>query len=231
MDLASAKGKSYSVHNEVDILKQIPRHEHIVTYITSFYTKTHLAIVLEYVPNSQDLFDFIIDHPGMKSEVALNIFAQLVRGLSHLHLHGIKHGDIKPENILIETKTHKIKVLDFEFASCEKYSSSVSGSPHYMSPEKCMFLKNFDNYASDIWSLGVTFYAALTQALPFDGANDILILASIKIGKYRKPSNDPLINDFFACMLQLDPAKRSSADQLKTHLIWQRFGISFETQQ
>lgn len=218
------KTGSYSIHNEIDILKTIPKHKRVVTYITSFSTEKYLAIVLEYVPNSQDLFDFIIDNPRMKPEAALNIFAQLIQVISHLHLHGINHGDVKPENILIETKTHQIKLLDFEFASYEKYSSRFTGSSDYASPEKLMLMKNFDTHASDIWSVGVTFYAILTQSMAFNGDK-----SAIRKGKYRKPSKDPLMNDLFSCMLQVDPTKRSSADQMKKHLIWEKFDISFET--
>jgi calcium-dependent protein kinase len=229
IELTRSKGvyRVYPLDNEVEILKKIPLHDNIVKFISSFCTDEYLAIVIEYVPDSQDLFDFITEHqPRVKTSEAVDIMGQLICAISHLHFHGICHGDIKPENILIETKSNKIKLLDFEFSLCEKYSSHISGSSHYLSPEKCRCLRNFDNYAADIWSLGVTFYVILTGTLPFYGKNNYETLELVKIGKYTESKN-PLLQDFLSCMLQVDPAKRSSAEQLKKHIIWKNFDISF----
>jgi len=227
IELQQRKGM-YPINNEVEILKKIPEHENIVKFISSFSTEKYLAIVVEYIPESQDLFDFITEHQSqMKTSDSLDIVAQIIRGISHLHLHGICHGDIKPENILIETKSNKIKLLDFEFSLCEKYSSHISGSTHYLSPEKCRCMRNFDTYAADIWSLGVTCYVILTGTLPFYGINNRITEELVKKGKYREIKNPPLLQDFLSCMLQVDAAKRSSVEQLKKHIIWKNFDISF----
>jgi len=209
----------FPVDNEVEILKNIPKHENIVGFITSFRTDEHIALVLEYVPNSQDLFDFINDNPRLKVKEALGICAQLNRVINHLHQHNICHGDIKPENILIEKDTNKIKLLDFEFASCKKYSSNVSGSPHYLSPEKWRRKENFDTHAADMWSLGVTFYVILTGTLPFNGQDNHMTMRLIKKGKYPQPKEE-MVRDFFSCILQMDPEKRVTADELQKHEIW-----------
>jgi len=61
----------------------------------------------------KDLFDFISDNGPLKEDVARSIFQQLIQTVSQIHQVGVIHRDIKDENILIDTQTHQIKLIDF----------------------------------------------------------------------------------------------------------------------
>jgi serine/threonine-protein kinase len=105
------------------------------------------------------------------------IVAQLARALSKAHERGIVHRDIKPSNVfLIDAGGGElfVKLLDFGIAkgpevgivgSTTKTGSFV-GSPYYMSPEQVIGAKTVD-FRSDLWSLGVVVYEALTGEKPF----------------------------------------------------------------
>jgi len=104
----------------------------------------------------------------------LHYINQTALALDYAHQNGIVHRDIKPDNIMI-THEDEIKVADLGIAkSMQEATSSthiegrvVFGTPHYMAPEQAMG-HEVDGRA-DIYSLGATFYHALTGQMPFTG--------------------------------------------------------------
>ena len=102
-----------------------------------------------------------------------DIAIQCAQGLAAAHERGIVHCDIKPENIMIAT-SGQVKILDFGVAkylsrsdkdSTIDRSASLGGTPAYMSPE--VLLERVPDGRSDVFSLGVVFYEALTGQHPF----------------------------------------------------------------
>jgi serine/threonine-protein kinase len=113
-------------------------------------------------------------------DAVLRIIAQACIGLSKAHEVGVVHRDIKPANIFLadgDANEVVVKILDFGIAKIkmDKFSSaddgltrtgSMLGSPHYMSPEQAQGLRTID-HRTDIWSLGVVMYKALTGRTPY----------------------------------------------------------------
>jgi serine/threonine-protein kinase len=110
---------------------------------------------------------------------ALAVVVQLSRALSKAHERGIVHRDIKPSNVfLCDAGAGElfVKLLDFGIAKGPEVgiagsttrTGSLVGSPYYMSPEQVVGAKNID-YRTDLWSLGVVAYEALTGQRPFYG--------------------------------------------------------------
>lgn len=89
--------------------------------------------------------------------------------MEYLHKLNIAHRDLKPENCLLD-QNKKIKIVDFGLSNIyEKYGKlkTACGSPCYAAPEMIAGL-HYDGFKSDIWSLGIIFYATLCGYLPFD---------------------------------------------------------------
>lgn len=101
------------------------------------------------------------------------ILRQVAAALRHCHDHGIIHGDIKPENILVgERATTKLTGFSLAQSAGSKifkalFSRPVAGSPLYMSPEQIQ--KKPLDPASDVYSFGVVAYEVLTKRPPFLG--------------------------------------------------------------
>ena len=118
--------------------------------------------------------------------------AQACEALAEAHVRGIVHRDLKPANLFLTQKLDgesSIKVLDFGISKLIQddgsidsanitVTSSLVGTPKYMSPEQIQDSRNVDS-RTDIWGLGTIFYELLTQTRPF--AAPSLALVCVKI--------------------------------------------------
>lgn len=148
----------------------------------------------------------------------LDLFLQICKGLSYIHLYGIVHRDIKPENILI-SKTGKVKIADFGLSTAGSSwwgwgkVKARTGTPRYMSPEQLLGKKT--DVRSDIYSLGLTIYEVLTGQAPYEGRDGNVVLqmmASSKV-KPRGPSElnpkvPPTLNRLVLKCLEKKPKDR-----------------------
>lgn len=100
----------------------------------------------------------------------LEIAMLVARGLDYAHHHGVIHRDIKPANIML-LRNGAVKIMDFGIAHAPDTGATLSdallGSPKYMAPEQ--IASRGVDARTDIFSLGVTLYEALTGKDPFDG--------------------------------------------------------------
>ena len=111
----------------------------------------------------------------LSPRVAAEVLAQAAEGLATAHGAGLVHRDIKPDNLLIESGSGRVKVGDFGLARLATEASDltregvVGGTPHYLSPESA----RGDGEAgplADLYALGVTLYECLAGEVPFRGS-------------------------------------------------------------
>jgi serine/threonine-protein kinase len=154
--------------------------------------------------------------------------------LSEAHAAGVVHRDLKPANLFLTrlpNGTNCIKVLDFGIAkqseagraSSMTQTTSVFGTPLYMSPEQMKSAKSVDA-RSDIWSLGVVIYELATGALPYDAESMTALVAKVMTEppvplRVRQPALPPAFEQVVSRCLERDPARRfSSAAELAAAL-------------
>ena len=131
------------------------------------------AIIMEYLEGHT--LKQLIDKGKISDKKAQKYFDQCVLALRVTHAKEIVHRDIKPSNIFI-TQDDKVKILDFGIAKVKESglgtrTNQMLGTPVYMSPEQIKSPKNVDT-KSDVYSLAVTFYHALTGKVPYDSTTD-----------------------------------------------------------
>ena len=110
----------------------------------------------------------------LSPSAAARLLREVAWALSYAHGRGIVHRDIKPDNILIESETGRALVTDFGIAQGgddvhQTDPGRVMGTAHFMSPEQASS-EPIDG-RSDLYSLGVVGYLALSGKLPFDAPN------------------------------------------------------------
>jgi serine/threonine protein kinase/alpha-beta hydrolase superfamily lysophospholipase len=112
---------------------------------------------------------------------AITYATQIGEALAAAHEKGITHRDIKPDNIIVNSK-NQIKVMDFGLAKLKgglglTRSQSTLGTTAYMSPEQ---IQSADvDHRTDIWSFGVVLYEILAGRLPFRGEHEAALVYSI----------------------------------------------------
>ncbi|WP_438004298.1 serine/threonine-protein kinase [Sorangium sp. So ce321] len=162
-------------------------------------------------------------------EATYQLLAPLGRALRRAHSIGLVHRDLKPSNIFLARCGDEVivKVLDFGIAkqvqeqppSAMTTSSVIIGSPRYMSPEQVRAAKQLD-HRSDLWSMGVIVYEALTGRTPFEddtlGGLIIAICAEPwPLPSALVPALGAGVDRFMARALERDPAARfQSADEM-----------------
>jgi serine/threonine protein kinase len=166
--------------NEVDILKRLHSHPHIVQVYWSYTRGRELGMLLTPVASDKDLGSYLLDiqdtgeGPTLEQrDVLLRAFGCLASGLAYIHRHTIRHKDIKPQNILVHNG--QMIYTDFGIAldadGQNTTTTGIAGSftRRYCAPEVA---KNEPrNRKSDVFSLGCVFFEMLASLYPESGRN------------------------------------------------------------
>jgi len=120
---------------------------------------------------------------------AVRMLQEVAWALAYAHLRGIVHRDVKPDNILLESGTARALVSDFGIARAAETSGATAvgeilGTAQYMSPEQACG-EQVDG-RSDLYSLGVVGFLALSAKLPFE-AQDVPALLAMQITRPAPP--------------------------------------------
>lgn len=146
-------------------------HEGLPYLVMDYIMGDTLAAFLASMPTAYEVIPL---------DLAYSIARQLCRALSAVHAAGIVHRDVKPGNVMVTAGPRAI-LMDFSLAreTHSAYSGNhMVGTPDYVAPEQIRggLLSGTDGQRSDIYSLGVTLFEALTGQLPFHGTDSVSVL-------------------------------------------------------
>lgn len=161
-------------------------------------------------------------------ESICRIILDVCAALEHAHRFGIVHRDVKPANIVV-TARGRAKLLDLGLASFEGSPSltrtgDFAGTPYYVAPEQARSVQSADQ-RSDVFSLGVTLYEALTLRRPFEGQDAAEVFRNLQTCDPLPPGkHNPLLPRDLetVCLraLEKDPSERyGSMAELATDLL------------
>lgn len=221
--------KLYTILTERNILAKV-KHPFIIQLKYAFQTSTKFYLCLEYAPGG-DLFHLLSDGPPPIDDIKLYI-AELALAIEELHLNGIIYRDLKPENVLFDSKGH-IKITDFGLSkifvsktiksnnaedlflqSQQPTTSTLCGTTEYMAPE--MIKKSGYSFQVDWWSLGILTYEMFFGMTPFEAGNKQQIYQNIlKSDVYFPREVNKDVKDFILMLLQKNPKKRGDFDSIK----------------
>jgi len=146
-------------------------------------------LVMEYV-DGRPLRDVLTSGGALHPLRALRIARNVLEALAAAHASGVIHRDVKPENVMLVAAgegfdQESVKVLDFGIAKldAEKHALTgpstnagvVFGTPTYMAPEQIR--REAPDARTDLYALGVMLFEMIAGAVPFDGDDDVTILA------------------------------------------------------
>jgi len=234
-----ADEQTKQVITEIESLKQI-RHEHVMKLYAynlnaKYPTKQNkekiecILLVLEYAPGGE-LFDILYYTAALDEVLGRTYFRQTILGLEACHNAGIAHRDLKPQNLLLDSKFN-LKITDFGLSKVfESDADSIMkttyvGTRGYQAPE--LLLNQPYDLSCDIFSAGVVLFILLTGYPPFEQAQKKdRWFSPLTVGDYGKfwklhrgcnIHNDEKAKDLIQRMLEFDPKKRITISDIKKH--------------
>jgi eukaryotic-like serine/threonine-protein kinase len=173
-------------------------------------------IAMRYVegPTLKELID-----RGLSPDQAVALVRQVLEGARFAHRNGIVHRDLKPQNVIVDGEG-KAVVTDFGIARAGvseiTQTGSVMGTPQYLSPEQA---QGFEvTPVSDLYSIGVILYEALTRRVPFEADSAVAIAMKQVAETPQRPSSinpqvSPALDAVVMRALEKEPGQRfQSAD-------------------
>lgn len=215
---------------EAAIIDQLD-HPNIVRVFERGQHQQKLFIVMELL-KGEDLARKIEREYRIGINEIFDIMIQAADALVRIHAKNIVHRDLKPENIMLihaEGRDNFVKLLDFGLARSRfqtriTQTGTVLGTVNYMAPEQ--IAHGEFSFASDIYSLGVIFYEAVTNQVPFPGDQMSEIMKQIMHNTpippiELRPEIPTRINALILQMMEKDnelrPTAREVLSKLKTY--------------
>ena len=165
--------------------------------------------------------DEVVKDAPMSIRQAVELIAKVARTVHYAHEHGILHRDIKPGNILLDTKGEP-HLTDFGLARLVESESTVTrtlevlGTPSYMAPEQAAGNNARLTNATDVYGLGAVLYQLLTSHPPFAGGTTyetikLLLETEPRLPRLWNPKVDRDLSTICLKCLEKDPQRRYSS--------------------
>jgi serine/threonine-protein kinase len=206
------------------------RHPNIVeVFDVSGEDEQEQYLVVELL-RGRTLRKILKDGGELPPEVAVSLAIELLSALSHAHVEGVVHRDVKPENVIVEhvvlepdgagEREHerervRVKLTDFGIAKLldaqgVTSTGQVLGSPAHMAPEQ---IEGGDVDArADVFGLGVLLYECMVGHLPFEGTNPAQVLRRVLDGTYASAERErPTIGRTWSAILDRALAREPDA--------------------
>lgn len=176
---------------EIQILKELRDHPNVVALNGAFMSDENsnepkLNMVLEFLSDTlhRVIKHYNAQHKTMEQSYVKLYLYQLLRGLAFVHGRGIVHCDIKPQNLLLEGKTHKLKLCDFgtarrmDLKKDDPANRPYVCSRYYRAPELILGSVTYTT-SIDLWSSGCVFGEMILGQPLFTGKDGINQLVEI----------------------------------------------------
>ncbi len=189
------------------------KHPNIVT-IYDFGEEDDFYIASEFI-DGEALDKILVRRKQLSLAELSPLIVDICRALDYAHAQGVVHRDLKPANVIVTTSGEG-KLADFGLAFCRDLGQltqegCVIGTPAYMSPEQSRGKRTDER--TDIFSLGVIIYEALSGQNPF-AADSVAESLTLVLTKEPLPLVElvpevpPAVSDLVMRMLSKDPGKR-----------------------
>ncbi len=186
-------------------------HPNIAQIYSFGQEKGQPYIVMELI-KGRHLDNMIEEEDSLSETLVLRVVMEVASGLAAADDIGLIHGDIKPENILLNERGHS-KLVDFGLATFadQQAQEGIWGTPYYIAPEKVR--RQRTDARSDIYSLGATMFHALTGHPPFQGETPVEVVNArlnnpAPLVSSRREGVDPDVERIVARMLEVEPGRR-----------------------
>jgi serine/threonine-protein kinase len=202
-------------------------HPAILKVIKVDEPKSRPYLVMEFL-EGRTLAEVLSKRKKLSEGEAVAYASNICDALEYLHLNGIAHRDLKPQNIMV-CSDGSLRLFDFGIARVERARrltfvglTPALGTPDYISPEQVRGKRG--DHRSDIYSLGAILYEMVTGATPFEGESPYVVMNARVTGDPEAPRKinpelNPALEEVILHAMERDPRKRyPSAVEMKRDL-------------
>ncbi|KAG8238874.1 hypothetical protein J437_LFUL018785 [Ladona fulva] len=169
------------IRKEIDIMNQL-HHPKLINLHDAFEDDDEMVLIFEFLSGGELFERITAEGYTMSESEVINYMRQICEGVKHMHEKNIIHLDIKPENIMCQTRNStNVKLIDFGLATKLDPNEVVkisTGTAEFAAPE--IVEREPVGFYTDMWAVGVLAYVLLSGLSPFAGENDIETLKNVK---------------------------------------------------
>ncbi|XP_052407927.1 serine/threonine-protein kinase pim-2-like [Carassius gibelio] len=198
------------------MLRRPPVCPYIIEMYEWFDRPLVFSLVLEFPQPCVTLREFIMDSSGLSEAVARGFMRQLVLAVQHCINHGVFHNDVHADNVLVNTNTLELKLIDFgsgHLLDSAGYDSVKYIGAFLFCPPEVFSKPKYYAVPTNVWTLGVTLYMMVNIKLPFSSVKQILKACPFPW----KADLSSACSDLIHQCLERSPAKRPTLEQILQH--------------
>jgi len=199
---------------EVALMQQVADVPGVIKILDWFEAEESFYIVMEKFAG-QDLFDYISEQGPIKESKARELFRQILETVLLCHNRGVLHRDLKDENILIDSRTKELRLIDFGSGTYlqDGLYNDFEGTRVYAPPEWVMG-RRYTASSLTVWSLGILLHDLVLGDIPFE--TDEQILQGLPDWS-QATALSPACKDLIQACLDTDPRSRLTLESLASH--------------
>lgn len=166
-------------------LEMVDGHPFFCRLRYAFQTRAYFYLAVDFY-NGGDLYQYLRTHNGrLKEPQVRNVAAEICLALEHMHNLGFVYRDLKPENVLLDSKGH-VRLADFGLCKLlpnRSLTNTICGTHTYAAPEM-LSLRNYGK-SIDLWAFGVFVYHILRGRTPYEARDLDQVIANMNNRKIR----------------------------------------------
>ncbi|XP_050099300.1 twitchin isoform X8 [Anopheles aquasalis] len=213
------------IRREIDIMNQL-HHRKLIHLHDAFEDEDEMVLIYEFLSGGELFERITTEGYRMCEQEIIEYMKQICEAVKYMHEKNIIHLDIKPENVMCQTRnTNQVKLIDFGLATKLNPNEMVkisTGTAEFAAPE--IVEREPVGFYTDMWAVGVLAYVLVSGLSPFAGETDIDTLKNIKQGTwefdevaFRDVSEE--CKDFIRRLLIKNKEKRMTAHECLSH-VW-----------
>ncbi|XP_050067771.1 twitchin isoform X12 [Anopheles maculipalpis] len=211
------------IRREIDIMNQL-HHRKLIYLHDAFEDEDEMVLIYEFLSGGELFERITTEGYRMCEQEIIEYMKQICEAVKYMHEKNIIHLDIKPENVMCQTRnTNQVKLIDFGLATKLNPNEMVkisTGTAEFAAPE--IVEREPVGFYTDMWAVGVLAYVLVSGLSPFAGETDIDTLKNIKQGTwefdevaFRDVSEE--CKDFIRRLLIKNTEKRMTAHECLMH--------------
>lgn len=204
LKIIEAPGGREAFEAELSVLRRL-NHPNVIK-LTEVFESNHKVYMVMELATGGSLLDRLETRGYLPEDDSRDVIKMVLSGVQYLHVLGITHRDLKPDNLLYyhPGKESRIMITDFSLASTRRaignpYMHTVCGTPQYIAPE--IVSRKPYTCAVDMWAIGIITYIVLCGVFPFDADQDSQIFKLILRGQVEMKDSVSI----FSCIFLFNP--------------------------